>query len=244
MALYCPLYFYYTLFYSTFVPFPWLRLHNNLRLRLAAGFRPQRPSVSSKLCLLAMFTLTKHPPGGTLSVRPVNKATDRSVVREIFRREFYGNDKTQYPDDGLWEIYDRMDTNGAFGAYLVSQYNHILFLLEVHPAVQMDLRGEFLSQPGTIGIYCFYHSLQETVNLPAIQACINSLFNDPSIGNILTTLNYIAPGDPRSLLLERAGFTRLTGNTDRSAVYCCTRDSFRRAGLTVVPHNEQSSVHA
>lgn len=191
-----------------------------------------------------MFTLTKHPASGTLSVRPVNKDRDRSVVREIFRREFYGNNKTQYPDEGLWEIYDRMDTNGAFGAYLVSHYNHILFLLEVHPAVQMDLRGEFLSQPGTIGIYCFYHSLEETVNLPAFRACISSLFNDPSIRNILTTLNHVSPGDPRSPLLEKSGFTRFSENTDRSAVYSCTRDSFRRSGLTVVPHNEQSSVHA
>ena len=38
-----------------------------------------------------MFTLTKHPANGTLSVRPVNKAMDRSIIREIFRREFYGN---------------------------------------------------------------------------------------------------------------------------------------------------------
>lgn len=191
-----------------------------------------------------MFTLTKHPANGTLSVRPVNKGRDRSVIREIFRREFYGNDKIQYPDEGLWEIYDRMDTNGVFGAYLVSQCNHILFLMEVHPAVQMDIRGEFLSKPGTIGIYCFYHSLREAVSLPAFRACVSSLFNDPSIGNILTTLNHIAPGDPRSLMLEKSGFTRLSENTDRAAVYSCTRDSFRHTGLTVVPHNEQSSVHA
>jgi hypothetical protein len=190
-----------------------------------------------------MFTLTKHPANGTLTVRPVNKAMDRSIIREIFRREFYGNNKTQYPDEGLWEIYDRMDTNGVYGAYLVSQYNHILFLLEVHPAVQMDLRPEFLSQPGTIGIYCFYHSFQETVNLPAFRACISSLFNDTSIRNILTTMNHLPAGDPRSLLLQRSGFSRLSENTDRTTVYSCTRDSFRHSGLTVMPHNEESSVH-
>jgi len=192
-----------------------------------------------------MFTLTKHSANGTLSVRPVNKAMDRSIIREIFRREFYGNNKTQYPDEGLWEIYDRMETNGVYGAYLVSQCNHILFLLEVHPAVQMDLRPEFLSKPGTIGIYCFYHSFQETVNLPAFRACIASLFNDPSIRNILTTMNHLPAGDPRSLLLQKSGFSRLSENTDRTAVYSCTRDSFRHSGLnSVVPHNEQSSVHA
>jgi hypothetical protein len=179
-----------------------------------------------------------------MSVRPVNKATDRSIIREIFRREFYGNTKTQYPDDGLWEIYDRMDTNGVYGAYLVSQCNHILFLLEVHPAIQMDLRAEFLSRPGTIGIYCFYHSFQETVSLPAFRACIASLFNDLSIRNILTTMNHLPSGDPRGLLLQRSGFARLSENTDRTAVYSCTRDSFRHSGLTVVPHTEQSSVHA
>jgi len=191
-----------------------------------------------------MFSLTKHPANGTLSVRPVNKDTDRSVVREIFRREFYGNTKTQYPDEGLWEIYDRMDTSGAFGAYLVSQYNHILFLLEVHPAVQMDLRGEYLSAPGTIGIYCFYHSFQETLNLPAFRACIASLFGDPSIGCILTTLNHIGADDPRTLLLEKAGFRRLSGNTDRNAVYSCTRDSYHHAGLAAIALDEGSPVHA
>lgn len=189
-----------------------------------------------------MFALTKNQ--GSLSVRPVNKATDRSVIREIFRREFYGNAKTQYPDEGLWEIYDRMDTNGSYGAYLVSQYNHILFLLEVHPAVQMDLRLEFLSQPGTIGIYCFYHSLQEAVNLPAFRACINSLFSDASIGCILTTLNHVAAGDPKTIVLEKAGFTRLSEPTDRTAVYSCTRDSFRRSAAMAIPHNEASAVHA
>jgi hypothetical protein len=191
-----------------------------------------------------MFSLAKHPANGTLSVRPVNKHTDRSVVREIFRREFYGNSKTQYPDDGLWEIYDRMDTSGAFGAYLVSQYNHILFLLEVHPAVQMDLRGEYLSAPGTIGIYCFYHSLQETLNLPAFRTCIASLFNDPAIGCILTTLNHIGAGDPRTILLEKSGFGKLSANTDRNAIYSCSRNSFHHAGLIAAIHDQHSPVNA
>ena len=191
-----------------------------------------------------MFALTKHPGHGTLSVRPVNKSTDRSIIREIFRREFYGNTRTQYPDEGLWEIYDRMDTNDAFGAYLVSEYNHILFLLEVHPAVQMDLRVEFLSQPGAIGIYCFYHSMQETINLPAFRTCISSLFNYPSISCILTTLNHVAAGDARTALLEKAGFSRLSENTDRSAVYCCTRESFHHTGAVILPHIEESPAHA
>ena len=181
-----------------------------------------------------MLSLTKHENNGTLSVRPVNKNTDRSVVREIFRREFYGNNKTQYPDDGLWEIYDRMDTSGPFGAYLVSECNHILFLLEVHPAVQMDLRREYLAAPGTIGIYCFYHSVQETLNLYAFRACVSSLFSDPSIGCILTTLNHIGAGDPRTILLEKAGFRRLSDNTDRNAVYSCTRETFHYAGVTAL----------
>lgn len=191
-----------------------------------------------------MFALTKHPENGTLSVRPVNKATDRSLIREIFRREFYGNTKVQYPDEGLWEIYDRMDTTGAYGAYLVSEHNHTLFLLEVHPAVQMDLRVEFLSQPGAIGIYCFYHSFQQDINLPAFRACIASLFTYPSIGSILTTLNHVAAGDIRTRLMEKAGFTRISENTDRSAVYCCTRDSFNRTAQTAIPQSEESSVHA
>ena len=192
----------------------------------------------------SMFSLTKQENNGTLSVRPVNKDTDRSVVREIFRREFYGNTKTRYPDEGLWEIYDRMETSGAFGAYLVSQYNHILFLLEVHPAVQMDLRGDYLSAPGTIGIYCFYHSCQETLNLPAVRTCIASLFNDPSIACILTTLNHIGAGDPRTTLLEKSGFRRLSENTDRNSVYSCTRDSFHYAAAMAASQNEQLAVHA
>lgn len=169
---------------------------------------------------------------------------DRSVIREIFRKEFYGNAKTHFPDEGLWEIYDTMDTNDIYGAYLISQSNQILFLLEVHADVQMDLAPGFLSQPGTIGIYSFYHSSQETVNLPAFRACIDSLFEEASVRNILTTGNYLPSGDPRRLLLQKSGFSRLSANTDRPAVYCCTRDSFRQSESATLPQNEQSSVHA
>jgi hypothetical protein len=86
-----------------------------------------------------------------LVVRPVNKATDRPIIREIFRREFYGDNRLFYPDEGLWEIYDRMETNDVFGPYLITRGEQVLFLLEVHPPIQMDLIGEHLSAPGTIG---------------------------------------------------------------------------------------------
>lgn len=176
-----------------------------------------------------MFVLNSHPVYGTLTVRPLSKTTDRSVIREIFRKEFYGDSRLQYPDEELWQIYDRMETNEVYGAYLVSQLNHILFLLEIHPTWQMDLPAEYLSQPGTIGVYCFYHSTQELVNLPALRACIFSLLNYPGINRIVTLLSHVGPSDFRVSLLRNAGFGQLTEGTDRTTIYSCTRESFGSA---------------
>ena len=173
-----------------------------------------------------MFTLTNNSDYAAFSVRPVNKATDRPVIREIFRREFYGDNRLSYPDDGLWEIYDRMEIAGAFGAYLVSRGDQVLFLLEIHPPIQMDLPPDQFVSPGAIGIYCFTWSRDETIYYPAFRACIASLFAEPAITRILTTLGQASGYDPKARLLEKAGFTRQLATSGRSAVYCCTRESF------------------
>jgi hypothetical protein len=178
-----------------------------------------------------MFVLTSPPVYGTHLVRPLNKTTDRSVIREIFRREFYGDCRQQYPDEELWHIYDRMETNEVYGAYLVSRLNHILFLLEIHPTWQMDLPAEYLSQPGTVGIYCFYHSTQELVNLTALSACIASLLSYPGITRIVTLLSHVAPDDFRAALLRNTGFGQLTEGNDRTTIWCCTRESFDKTNI-------------
>src|ERR1700722_11174336 len=105
--------------------------------------------------IFAMFALTNNSDYAAFSVRPVNKATDRPVVREIFRKEFYGDDRLSYPYDGLLEIYDRMEIAGSFGAYLVCHGEQVLFLLEIHPPIQMDLTADYFAAPGAIGIYFF-----------------------------------------------------------------------------------------
>lgn len=173
-----------------------------------------------------MFALPTNPDGGTITVKPVNKTTDRSIVREIFRREFYGDSRLYYPDEGLWEIYDRMDTHEAFGAYLVSRGEQVLFLLEIHPPIQMDLLADCLSTPGTIGIYCFCYSRDTTIHGPAFKACIASLLSYPSINRILTSISHITGNDPRTCLLDYAGFRQLPASSDRLSVYSCTRESF------------------
>ena len=100
-------------------------------------------------------------------VRPVNKTTDRLIVREIFRREFYGDNSPVYPDDSLWEIYDRMETNGTSSAPIWSAAaNRSFSSLEIHPPIQMDLTAEHFADPNAIGIYCFFYSLDED-HLPA-----------------------------------------------------------------------------
>jgi hypothetical protein len=176
--------------------------------------------------IFAMFELSTNPAYSAFSVRPVNKATDRPVVREIFRREFYGDNRLSYPDDGLWEIYDRMEIAGAFGAYLVCRGEQILFLLEIHPPIQMDLPADYFADPGAVGIYCFTWSRDETICLPAFQACIDSLLDKPAITRILTSLGQASGYDPKARLLEKSGFSRQPATSGRSAVYCCTRESF------------------
>ena len=173
-----------------------------------------------------MFALSKTPGHTAFSVRPVNKATDRPVVREIFRREFYGDNSLSYPDDGLWEIYDRMEIAGSFGAYLVCYGEQVLFLLEIHPPIQMDLTPDYFTDPGVIGIYCFPWSRDETIYFPAFRACIASLLAEPAIRRILTSLGQASEYDPKVRMLEKSGFTPLPATAGRSTVYCCTRESF------------------
>ena len=173
-----------------------------------------------------MLTITSSLMKGELSLRPICKETDRTIVRELFRQEFYGSRPQLYPDEGLWEIYDSMETNDAFGAYLVFYQERLLFLLEVHPPVQMDLTANLFSQSGTIGIYCFYASREDHMNLPALRACIDSLLHYPTIKRIVTRINFTSPGDPRVGHLEKAGFRRLAQSPDRAAIYYCNPDTF------------------
>jgi hypothetical protein len=177
-----------------------------------------------------MFTLTLalDPMNRDFAVRPVCKDTDRLLVREIFRKEFYGSVPQAYPDEGLWEIYDTMQANEeeVFGAYLVSYLGRPLFLLEIHPPVQMDLRTEYLTEPGTVGIYCFYTSATDPMNLPGFRACISSLLDHPDVDQIVTTINHTPPGDARIAILEGSGFSRVAKNRERCSVYRCTQISF------------------
>lgn len=161
-------------------------------------------------------------------MRPVCKATDRPVIRQLFCKEFYGNAVQPYPDEGLWEIYDSMEPQAEepFGAYLVSWLDRSLFLMEVHPAVQMDLPKPFLSQPGTIGVFVFYFSYSDVMNLPALRACIGCLLAHPSVERILTTFTQPAPNDPRIQLLKGCGFRRSPKSPGHSAVLCCTTETF------------------
>jgi hypothetical protein len=89
----------------------------------------------------------------------------------------------------------------------------------------MDLTETVLSQPGTIGIYCFYTSPTESLNLPALRTCIGSLLDQPGIDRILTTIAHPYK-DPRATLLERAGFQALPKSPGSAAVYTCTRETF------------------
>lgn len=175
-----------------------------------------------------MFTLTYNPSNRDFAVRPICKETDRTLVREIFRKEFYGTAMQAYPDEGLWEIYDSMETNDqeVYGAYMVFYLDRPLFLLEIHPPIQMDLVSDFLSEPGTVGIYCFYVSGADPMNIPGFRTCISSLLDHPNVDQILTTINHMAKGDTRIGILEHSGFSRLPKNRDRSVIYRCTQLSF------------------
>jgi hypothetical protein len=177
-----------------------------------------------------MFTLQVPPLNGAFSVRPVCKATDRPVVRELFRKAFYGDTPQPFLDVGLWEIYDNMEATAkdVYGAYLVYYHDRILFLLEIHAPIQMDLTTTFLSGPGTIGIYCFYTSPIDSLNLPALRTCIGSLLYQPGIDRILTTLGHPAEYHG-STLLQRAGFQLLPKSPKNTSDYCCTSGSLQRS---------------
>ena len=185
-----------------------------------------------------MLTITSSFAKGDISLRLVSKDTDRVAVRELFRHEFYGACPQLYPDDGLWEIYDSMETHEAFGAYLVFYHDRLLFLMEVHPPVQMDLTVDHLSQPGTIGIYCFYAAPNDPMNLPALRACIEALLGYPTIQRIITRINFASPIDPRVSLLEKTGFRRLAKSPDKAAIYYCNADTF-----PILGHNTSSLLH-
>ena len=173
-----------------------------------------------------MLALSPTPAHKDLSVRRVNKASDRLVIREVFRKEFFGDHTRQFPDEGLWEIYDKMETEGIFGAYLVYNKEELLFLLEIYPPVQMDLAGEWQLQRGDIGIYCFFPSFHPAAIETALKACLDALLNTPGIRRIITGVGHAEAGEPRVILLKRAGFEPLPDSTERLSIYQCTRKSF------------------
>ena len=182
-----------------------------------------------------MLVLTPNPAYGAFSVRPLDAAVDKAVVRELFRQEFYGDSPKQYSDEGLWEIYERFDTHDVFGAYLVYENDTLLFLLEVHPSIQMDLVGEYLLKKDYIGIYCFVQSPAATANLPALRACMDSLLNYPGINRIITALGHAALNTTKAILLEKAGFQKLPVSTERLSIYQCTHSSIISGSSPVSP---------
>jgi hypothetical protein len=172
-----------------------------------------------------MFTLTSSPLNGAFTARPVCKATDKPVIRELFRKEFYGNMLHSYPDEGLWEIYDSMEPNedDLFGAYMVFYRDRFLFLLEIHHPMMMGLSPD-LSGPGTIGIYTFYANPADPMNITAFRACISRLLD--SVDRVLTLPIYTIPADPRVTILAKSGFLRLSKSHDPKAIFGCTAQSF------------------
>jgi|GEM_PF-1080086 hypothetical protein len=186
------------------------------------------PALGDIETLMEIGNLSKDQVGDSssyraISARPISKATDRPIVREIFRKEFYGPGAKQFPDEGLWEIYEAMETDDLFGAYLVFHKEDLLFLLEVHPPVQMDIA---LPDPGAIGLYCFFKSEDEPACLRALRSCIRSLFRSPRVSRIVTRVNFPKPSNPRQLILQRSGFVLAPGSTTKSAIYQCFRRTF------------------
>jgi hypothetical protein len=173
-----------------------------------------------------MLALSPTPAHKDLTVRRVDKASDRPIIREVFCKEFFGDHTRQYPDEGLWEIYDKMETEGIFGAYLVYNKEDLLFLLEIYPPVQMDLSAELQLQRGDIGIYCFFSSFHLAAIELALKACLDALLDTPGIRRIITAVGHAQSGEPRVILLERAGFERLADSTERLSIYECIRKSF------------------
>jgi hypothetical protein len=97
----------------------------------------------------------------------------------------------------------------------------------------MDLAADFLSQPGTIGIYCFYASPEDHMNVTGLRTVVAALLGYRSICRIITRINFVTPADPRAHLLEKAGFRRLTKTPDKAAIYYCNPDTFLAPGRTI-----------
>ena len=173
-----------------------------------------------------MLVLPANPVNNGLSIRLVSKESDRPVIHQIFLQEFYGNDPKSYSDIGLWEIYDRMETRGAYGAYLVYQAEQVRFLLEIHPPEMMWL-AEYTLQEHDISIYCFFLSVNESIDLPAVRACLDVLLNYPDVDRIITSFASSGPDEPRATLLQKAGFVLRPESTERLSIYECTRETFR-----------------
>ncbi|HXB92647.1 MAG TPA: hypothetical protein VNU72_10170, partial [Puia sp.] len=167
-----------------------------------------------------MFALTEQQNSTAFSVRPVNKRSDHSIVYEIFRQEF--GVEGDFADTGLWKVYNKMDTEGIFGAYLVLEGEQVLFLLEIYRPTHMDLSADFTFGPDDIGIYCFYLFPDATALQPALVACIDALLDTHGVERIITAVGYPIPGETKVTLLENAGFRPLPASTDRLSIYECT----------------------
>jgi hypothetical protein len=178
-----------------------------------------------------MLSFAVHTLLSGISIRPVKKSTDRLIIREIFRQEFYGMPNVSFPDDGLWEIYDHMETDGLFGAYLVFHLDELLFLLEVHPVAQMDLRLSDKIGTDDVGVYFFCHSQEIKLLLPALRACLISIFEGGAMKNIFTSVTRADPQDLRVRLIEQSGFVLASDDkTTRGKVFSCNRKSLESLG--------------
>jgi hypothetical protein len=178
-----------------------------------------------------MLVLPSTLSNNGLSIRPVRKEPDRPVIHQIFQREFYGGDPKPYSDLGLWEIYDKMDTRGAYGAYLVYQAEQVRFLIEVYPPEMMYF-PDYALQEQDIGIYCFFLSINEAIDLPALSACVDALLQYPDIHRIITSFSPASPDEPGTTLLQKAGFVPRPESTERLSIYECTPESLLHSSLS------------
>jgi hypothetical protein len=174
-----------------------------------------------------MLVLTSNPAYQAFSIRPVNKGSDGTIIRRIFRTELYGDDSKAIPDESLLNIYDKMENQDIWGAYLVLRGDHVLFLLEVHPPLQMDLTEEYPLRDNDIGIYCFFDSFREPDNDLALRACLETLLNRPDMTAVITSIGHGRPDEPKAILLRKAGFVQRPESTDTLSIYECTREAFQ-----------------
>jgi hypothetical protein len=129
----------------------------------------------------------------------------------------------------LWDVFDMMEKEGAYGPYEVLYKEIFVFLLELHPPLVLGLPGGTTMRQD-LALFIFLSPdplLDPDISLLALRACVESLFtNYAGIGRIVTAIGQPSPREPKVRLLLDTGFQLVEETPEGLSIFVCSPETF------------------